>query len=144
MPELIFSEKQFKEMSVAELVSAFEESKNISIEFSDKNTLSLTYLNEYVVSSRYPRLVNLLSNKKLSSVILLRHLKYNPPHWSEPDEEGTYTIINDIVISSLDYVNAIQQFKSYYENIGFKKKLIIPKELLSPLVITDELLSPLE
>lgn len=114
MKEHIISEEDFTLLTQSQLLKLFTLHKNLTIEYPNKNTLSINYVSGNLVGTKF------------AEVILLRHLKYNPPHYTESEDDYTYTILYDKILSPLDFPRAISKLKLYHQNTLEGKKTIIP------------------
>lgn len=119
--EILIHSHQLNSFSKKDLVNIFNTNKNITLELNNKDTISVTCVCGSVVKV------------DCNEIVLLRYLKYNKPHYSDPDDEGTYTIIDDHLISPLDTGQVIDLFLEYcnYVSRGIKPNLIsiTPSEL---------------
>lgn len=129
--ETLFTEKQFTSLKKKELLNIFNKNKDITIVMDNLDKISLTLIPGKTVGIKFTEL------------ILLRHLTYIPPHWSdgkhyriissfefingewEKRDDISYKLIYDKLMSPLDYSRAVDKIQLYYRNFKQGKKTII-------------------
>lgn len=119
--EILIHSHQLNSFSKKDLVNIFNTNKNITLELNNKDTISVTCVCGSVVKV------------DCKEIVLLRYLRYNKPHYSDPGDEGTYTIIDDHLVSPLDTEEVIDLFLDYCKSVtrGIQPQLVslTPAEL---------------
>lgn len=119
--ETLIHSHQLNSFSKNDLVNIFNTNKNITLELNNKDTISVTCVCGSVVKN------------DCNEIVVLQYLRYNKPHYSDPSDEGTYTIIDDHLVSPLDKEEVIDLFLDYCKSVtrGIRPQLVslTPAEL---------------
>lgn len=112
--ETLIHTHQLNSFSKQDLVNIFNTNKNITLKLNNKDIISVTCVYGSVVKV------------DCKEIVLLQYLRYNKPHYSDPSDEGTYTVIDEHLINPLNTDNVIDLFLKYCRCITNNNKPNIP------------------